>query len=81
MIENQVAQRAGPRQRVVGSELLARLVYYRSTRARAHWVSLVRSDRLRAWKVAHDRGYAAKDAAPIMLVAPLDAHAGVAGGV
>jgi hypothetical protein len=54
VIENQVAQRAGARQRVVGSELLARLVYYRSTRARGYWVSLVRSARLRAWEVAPD---------------------------
>jgi hypothetical protein len=68
VIENQVAQRAIARQRVVGSELLARLGYYRSTLARGHWVSLVRSARLRAWPVAHDRVYAAKNSAIIEAV-------------
>jgi len=52
VIEDQVAPRAVPRQRLVGSELLARWYNWR-TRGNPT-VSLVRNARLRAWKVAPD---------------------------
>lgn len=66
MIENQVAPRAEARQCLVGSELLARLVYDSGKGNGGGRVSLVRSAPERAWMVAPDASYGEKFVITIM---------------